>query len=213
MQRGMRSWESLHKRACELCNAGRCIRGRVSCATLPLLTSFGRTPAAHAAAPGGGLLRCTSLRLGSLFAVQDNLRREREPQKPRKRLISAPRRGARRPDAGVRPNAVRRGDAAQRKRLLIQQLRARCTTQTPSYATASGALHNTHALLCNSFGRVAQHTRPLWRESLPHCKYADPPRHASSGYQKKKSPPSASKSMTSLEVAGSRVGQPRLGAR
>ena len=152
----MRSWESLHKRACELCNAGRCIRGRVSCATLPLLTSFGRTPAAHAAAPGGGLLRCTSLRLGSLFAVQDNLRREREPQKPRKRLISAPRRGARRPDAGVRPNAVRRGDAAQRKRLLMQQLRARCITRTLSDASreAQRPSHNTYAFLCNALGRA-----------------------------------------------------------
>ena len=205
----------LHKKACVFCSVphGRCIRRRLCCATRPLLTAFGRTPATHVAPPRGWLLGCSISRLGSLLAALDHLRREREPQKPRKRLISNPRRGLRRPAAGVRPNAVRRGDAAQRKRLLIQQLRARCTTQTPSYATASGALHNTHALLCNSFGRVAQHTRPLWRESLPHCKYADPPRHASSGYQKKKSPPSASKSMTSLEVAGSRVGQPRLGAR
>ena len=91
---------------------------------------LGRTPAANAAAPGGGFLRCSSPRLGSLFAAWDHPRHERTPQKPRKRLIIDPLRGSRRPDAGARPNAVRRGDAR--------------TTHTPSYATALENARTTH---------------------------------------------------------------------
>ena len=66
--------------------------------------ALGRTPATHVAPPRGWLLRCSSPRLGSLLAAQDHLRRESEPQKPRKRLITATLWGARRPDAGVRPS-------------------------------------------------------------------------------------------------------------
>ena len=89
-------------------------------ATVPLLTTFGRTPAANAASPEGGLLRCPGPRLGSLFAAQDQPRHERAPQQPRKRLIAAPRFGGRvvqtrGSDRGRRP---RRERVAQPKRSL-----------------------------------------------------------------------------------------------
>jgi len=109
------------------------------CATRPLLTAFGRTPAANAAAPGGGLLRCRNPRLGSLFAAQDQLRREREPQKPRKRLISDPHRGSRRPVAGVRPSASEKGGRCTTRTLSLnpREKRARRTIRTFDCATAT----------------------------------------------------------------------------
>ena len=92
--------------------------------------ALGRTPAANAAAPGGGLLRCPNLRLGLLFAAWDHPRHERTPQKPRKRLIIDPLRGSRRPDAGVRPNEVRRGRVAQHTRPLLQHENGRAAQHT-----------------------------------------------------------------------------------
>ena len=80
--------------------------------------ALGRTPATNVAPPRGWLLRCSIPRLGSLFAAQDQRRHEREPQKPRKRLITDPLRGARRLAAGVRPSASEKG--------------GRCITRTPS---------------------------------------------------------------------------------
>ena len=140
----------LHKKACVFCSVphGRCIRRRLCCATRPLLTAFGRTPATHVAPPRGWLLGCSISRLGSLLAALDHLRREREPQKPRKRLISNPRRGLRRPAAGVRPSTqCEKG--------------GRCTTHTPSCAAATRR------------GRVAQHKRPLMqRPRASHNTYA-----------------------------------------
>ena len=97
-------------------------------ATSPLLACARPDPVSKQAgrrSPRRGLFKLPKPRLGSLFAAQDEPRHGREPQKPRKRLISAPRRGARRPDAGVRPSASEKG--------------GRCTTQTLSYATALGA--------------------------------------------------------------------------
>ena len=114
---------------------------------------LGRTPAAGRRSPqNGGLRRCPNPRLGSLFAAQDNPRRERKPQKPRKRLISAPHFGVRvvQTRGSDRARSARRGDAAQHERLLMRRpwgtlhnanafscdgLGARCTTHTPSYAT------------------------------------------------------------------------------
>ena len=117
-------------------------------ATSPLLTAFGRTPATHVAPPRGWLLRCSYPRLGSLFAAQEHRRYEREPHTPRKRLITNPLRGLRRPAAGVRPSAQREkgGRCTTRTSSINQREKGeRCTTQTPSYAPAiRGALHNTN---------------------------------------------------------------------
>ena len=113
----------------------------------------GRTPATHVATPGGGLLRCSSPRLGSLFAAQDELRDERGPQKPRKRLIPNPRRGLRRPAAGVRPSAKR-------------EKGGRCKTRTSSFATREGGtLHNTRSSFCSdhSVRRAPRTHHPLTR--------------------------------------------------
>ena len=109
---------------------------------------LGRTPATHVAPPRGWLLRCPNPRLGSLFAAQGHRRPERESHVPRKRLITNPRRGLRRPAAGVRPSTqCEKG--------------GRCTTHTPSCAAATRR------------GRVAQHKRPLMqRPRASHNTYA-----------------------------------------
>ena len=98
-------------------------------------------PRLDAATPGGGLLRCPNPRLGSLFAAQNHPRPEREPQKPRKRLITATLWGARRESRGFdRARSARRGDVAKHKRSLMQPLLgdARKTQETKKPAFKAG---------------------------------------------------------------------------
>ena len=87
----------------------------------------GRTPASGRRAPqGGGLKRCPNPRLGSLFAAQNHIRCEREPQQPRKRLISSPHLGG---------CGVSRGGPTEH----VVREGGRCTTQTPSPEREPGA--------------------------------------------------------------------------
>ena len=108
---------SRHERAFVFCSAvrGRCVRGRLYFATRPLLTSFGRTPASGRRAPQNGWLRrCLNSRLGSLFVAQDEPRHEREPQQPRKRLVTSPHLGGCvvQTRGSGRARSARRGDVA-----------------------------------------------------------------------------------------------------
>ena len=95
------SWGAIHRQ-------GLC------CATLPLLTSFGRTPATGRRAPQRVAV------IKRFLGFYDSRSRRRwsraAKSKPRhefRQRLSPPFWGARRPDAGVRPNEVRRGDAAK----------------------------------------------------------------------------------------------------
>ena len=143
-------------------------------ATSPLLTSFGRTPATHVAPPRGWLLRCSIPGLGSLLAAQGQHHHEREPQKPRKRLITNPRRGLRRPAAGVRPSTqCEKG--------------GRCTTRTLSLnrETGSGRARSARR------GRVAPPKRSLQIREFERSsgrRLAPYPSAASDGGQKMRRP-------------------------
>ena len=94
---------------------GRCIRERVCFATPPLLTAFGRTPAANAATPGGGLLSSAFLASGVRVRGEGGPEQQKANPNVDSSSVKDPLRGSRRPDAGVRPNAVRRGTVAPHK--------------------------------------------------------------------------------------------------
>ena len=76
----------------------------------------GRTPRLSAATPGGGLL--SSAFLASMVRVHGEVGPGQQKANPDagSSSVKATLWGARRPAAGVRPNAVRRGDAAQHER-------------------------------------------------------------------------------------------------
>ena len=100
-----RAPKPLHKWAFVLCSAGRCIRERSCCATRPLLTSFGRTPATGRRAPQ----RVAVIKRFLGFYDSRSRRRWSRAAKSKPRLefrqrLSPPFWGARRPDAGVRPS-------------------------------------------------------------------------------------------------------------
>ena len=109
------------------------------CATRPLLACARPDPRGWTPQPPAGVCYAARVHVWVRFLLPwTTVVLDCETQTPRKPRGIAPRRGARRPDAGVRPNEVRRGRVAQRERSLMQQpLEAPCKTRTPSHATAA----------------------------------------------------------------------------
>ena len=74
----------------------RCKRGRLRFATHPLLTAFGRTPAANAATPGGGLLSSAFLAVVVRVHSQGDLGQQKANPNVSLGSVTNPRRGLRR---------------------------------------------------------------------------------------------------------------------
>ena len=174
--------EPLHERAFVLCNAspwplhkkafvfgsvGRCIRRGSRCATRPLLTAFGRTPASGRRAPQRvavikrflGFCGLRSWRSWSWAAKS-------EPRRKLWQRHSPPPWGARRPDAGVRPSAQREKGGRCKTRtssLNPRENGGRCKTQTPSHATTfkRSVAKRKRPLMQRLSGRIASPKRPL----------------------------------------------------
>ena len=140
-------------------------RGGSRCATSPLLACARPDPRVWTTRPPRGDFDVAQVQVWVRFLLPwTTVVLDCETQTPRKPRGIAPRRGARRPDAGVRPNEVRRGDAR------ITKAFANATSPgRPSAQREKGARCTTHAFSCNDFRDVARRERaPAHPRECPH---------------------------------------------